>query len=110
MADPNPHGGVVQNHRAKREHAPPQRVCEGELQAAATVKEFLIVRQEGNRQVSDLWSITTSTPSSPSATALKAPLPPAFAFGDAKAARIHRKGVCARRRAAEESRPTLRLF
>ena len=26
--------------------------AEGELQAAATVKEFLIVRQEGNRQVS----------------------------------------------------------
>jgi hypothetical protein len=26
--------------------------AEGELQAAATIKEFLIVRQEGNRQVS----------------------------------------------------------
>ena len=80
--------------------------AEGELQAAATVKEFLIVRQEGTRQVSRMVEHYNLDAIISVGYRVKRrrrhPLPH---LGHPETSRVYRQGVRPRRRAAQESRP-----
>jgi hypothetical protein len=50
LADAKADGGAFSNDGAEHQYAPQKCFEEGELDPAATIKDFLIVRTEGNKE------------------------------------------------------------